>query len=672
MVVGKRGTLLAVFVTCFLAQVLSQLTPREPRVDCPVGYTNQKTWFFNQRRNNEWGSLCPAYATCGTGFRQSPVNIPSLATNGRTPAKLQLSLGTVAVNLIRHADYLTFPVNNPNNTLNWRGASWTLNRLEFHSPSEHTIQGKYANFEVQLYFNNAGRTEQAAVALLFNCGGACDDAFFARVIPALPSRYRCQCGNGRTETYNPYGAEQCDQGSDNANVPNRCRTTCQLPKCGDGVTDDKNCEECDTGAVNVTAGQTCRPNCRLPYCGDGIVDAGEKCDKGIWWEGSGCTGTCQPECGDACLQPGEQCDYGIAGVGKINVTINHNDTAQAVTGSTCRFNCLWSRCGDNITDFNEECDWGDYANVSSTGGAWIPSICRPNCTKPRCGDGVVDPEWSNVNATGTQFGGEQCEPSLSPQYCQQNCSWNCGNGRLDFNETCDNGTLNSLGMSNASNPLCRPWNSVTPCRPASCGDNIVDFGEDCDSGGVDTWLCFKNCTFRCGNRQIDADFNETCDNGNPIKFPARANDGNSDSRPNACRMNCRLYFCGDNVVDNLGCEQCDTGANRSDSRPNACRTNCRNAYCGDGVVDAGEECDDKNNIDDDGCSCCKRDCGNGIKQGNEDCDDGAANSNSLPDRCRLNCQRHFCGDGVVDSNEECDAGVNGSSTCTPRCTRTLR
>ena len=49
-----------------------------------------------------------------------------------------------------------------------------------------------------------------------------------------------------------------------------------------------------------------------------------------------------------------------------------------------------------------------------------------------------------------------------------------------------------------------------------------------------------------------------------------------------------------------------------------------NAICGDGVPDPGEQCDDSNLIDDDGCdsNCTTTGCGNNITTTGETCDDG--------------------------------------------------
>jgi cysteine-rich repeat protein len=58
-----------------------------------------------------------------------------------------------------------------------------------------------------------------------------------------------------------------------------------------------------------------------------------------------------------------------------------------------------------------------------------------------------------------------------------------------------------------------------------------------------------------------------------------------------------VSFCGDGIVDPG--EECDEGGESS-----ACDTDCTIAFCGDGTTNTtlGEECDDGNDIDGDGCS----------------------------------------------------------------------
>jgi cysteine-rich repeat protein len=131
-----------------------------------------------------------------------------------------------------------------------------------------------------------------------------------------------------------------------------------------------------------------------------------------------------------------------------------------------------------------------------------------------------------------------------------------------------------------------------------------------------------------------------------------------------------LQNCGDSIV-NPG-EECDDGNLRD---LDGCSRLCRfeSGFCGNGRLETAlnEQCDDGNTVADDGCSYCAidrtSDCGNGVVEPNELCDMGDRNSMN-PSMCRPNCITPKCGDGVLDFNEECDDrnNVNGDS-CSITC-----
>jgi hypothetical protein len=73
------------------------------------------------------------------------------------------------------------------------------------------------------------------------------------------------CGDGIKSP-----TEACDEGTENTNLPNRCRTYCGLPACGDAIVDDG--EECDDGI-------------------DGSNDCTETCMSKTGGELSGCCST---------------------------------------------------------------------------------------------------------------------------------------------------------------------------------------------------------------------------------------------------------------------------------------------------------------------------------------------------------------------------------------------
>jgi cysteine-rich repeat protein len=200
---------------------------------------------------------------------------------------------------------------------------------------------------------------------------------------------------------------------------------------------------------------------------------------------------------------------------------------------------------------------------------------------PYCGDGSV---WPNSNET--------CDPGTpggETANCDSDCTAAaCGDGlrNVTAGEECDDGTDNS----NSEPDACR-----TSCVHASCGDGTVDTGEECDEGAdnADTAdHCRTTCVSpMCGDAITDTAAGEECDDGA----------SNSDSTPDACRTDCSSPLCGDGITDTAHGEECDDGADNADTADH-CRTTCLQPACGDGIVDTGEECDDGNTVDDDGCS----------------------------------------------------------------------
>jgi len=93
--------------------------------------------------------------------------------------------------------------------------------------------------------------------------------------------------------------------------------------------------------------------------------------------------------------------------------------------------------------------------------------------------------------------------------------------------------------------------------------------------------------------------------------------------------------------------------------------------CGNGVTDPGEQCDDGNLIDGDGCdhNCTITACGNGIVSAGEQCDDGNL---SAGDCCSATCQFEANG-SACDDAELCTNGdaCNGAGACVGQATPLL-
>lgn len=151
----------------------------------------------------------------------------------------------------------------------------------------------------------------------------------------------------------------------------------------------------------------------------------------------------------------------------------------------------------------------------------------------------------------------------------------------------------------------------------------------------------------------------------------------NESGRNLCILE-RKPFCGNGIVERG--EECDDG-NYEDG--DGCSSECQlEVGCGNGVLDVNvdergflwvEECDDDNVIDGDGCSSdCKIEgdgpvCGNGVLEMGEACDPALPRWKN--GGCTDDCQRvDECGDGELKAGEECDDGnnINGDG-CDENC-----
>jgi carbonic anhydrase len=115
-----------------------------------------------------WSELDPANAVCGTGKRQSPIDIKG-ATTSDLPA-LKLDYKAVPLNIVDNGH--TIQVNfAPGNTLSVGGKTYVLKQFHFHHPSEEHING--GSYDLVAHFVHADADGRiAVVALLFKTGNA--------------------------------------------------------------------------------------------------------------------------------------------------------------------------------------------------------------------------------------------------------------------------------------------------------------------------------------------------------------------------------------------------------------------------------------------------------------------------------------------------------------------
>lgn len=104
-----------------------------------------------------WGTLSPAFAACGAGRAQSPIDIAN-AVAATEVLTLETALRPGALRIAHH-EHVADGINNGHTIqINYEGGdelviandTYDLVQYHFHSPSEHTVQGRQYPMEMHL------------------------------------------------------------------------------------------------------------------------------------------------------------------------------------------------------------------------------------------------------------------------------------------------------------------------------------------------------------------------------------------------------------------------------------------------------------------------------------------------------------------------------------------
>ena len=113
-----------------------------------------------------WGKLSPDYSLCSSGKEQSPINLNRF-TNTDLP---EITFNyTDSGNQIENNGHVIEINNKPGSSINIDSHVYELIQTQFHTPGEHTINGKHFPMEAQLiHKDKSGRT--LIIAVLFEYG----------------------------------------------------------------------------------------------------------------------------------------------------------------------------------------------------------------------------------------------------------------------------------------------------------------------------------------------------------------------------------------------------------------------------------------------------------------------------------------------------------------------
>lgn len=291
-------------------------------------------------------------------------------------------------------------------------------------------------------------------------------------------------------------------------------------------------------------------------CGDGLVEGDEDCDDGDTLLDPVCDPTCQFTCGNGIVEAdlGELCDLGATtAAGRCPTACDDGlaCTSDVLSGSDCTAACMSSPIAVPV-------------NADGCCPPGANSLTDSDCD-PACGNSLVE-------------AGEACDTAITAGAGA--CPTTCNDG-----QSCTTDALTMGGSCQATcvaTPITQPIDGDTCCPPGAtpitdrdcgpgCGNGVVDAGETCDTAiAIGAGAC---PTLLTCNDNVACTTNTLRDGGTctaACAFPAITACANGD--------------------------QCCPGTCNA-TNDDTCMPRCGNA-----VVEAGEQCDDGNQVDTDACS----------------------------------------------------------------------
>lgn len=162
------------------------------QVEGPPKSARPVEWSYEDNGPDKWGNLSPVYAACGTGHSQSPIDIRK--TKLKTGANLNFAYVPSESFTIAHNNNMENIVDNGHtiqvtveggSVFTFGQKAYNLKQFHFHTPSEHTIDGKHLPMEMHMVHQSEDGS-LAVVSILVK-EGKTKNKNFENIITNLPS-----------------------------------------------------------------------------------------------------------------------------------------------------------------------------------------------------------------------------------------------------------------------------------------------------------------------------------------------------------------------------------------------------------------------------------------------------------------------------------------------------
>jgi carbonic anhydrase len=188
------------FISCLLSISLIACSTENPKNNntLKVSKNIKKSvrpvqWdYISKNGPYSWCELSPKYALCGEGLRQSPINFIDAGEKKSLPIHINYEPTQVH---IAHNDNMHDIIDNGHtiqldvddgSTFTLSGETYHLKQFHFHTPSEHTINGKH--FPMEVHFVHQADDGNLAVIGVFVRKGDTANANIQMVVDNLPNQ----------------------------------------------------------------------------------------------------------------------------------------------------------------------------------------------------------------------------------------------------------------------------------------------------------------------------------------------------------------------------------------------------------------------------------------------------------------------------------------------------
>ncbi|KAL1361559.1 alpha carbonic anhydrase 7 [Arachis hypogaea] len=155
----------------FAALVLLSSPARSQEVEDETEFNYDEN---SDRGPSQWGNIKPEWRTCKTGRMQSPIDLNKKVQLAKL-GPLNLNYNPSNYNTLKNKGHsIELGILQPTSSLQINGTSYILDNIHWHTPSEHTINGKRFDLELHLVHQTPITNQIAVIGILYKIGTRSD------------------------------------------------------------------------------------------------------------------------------------------------------------------------------------------------------------------------------------------------------------------------------------------------------------------------------------------------------------------------------------------------------------------------------------------------------------------------------------------------------------------